>query len=182
MARDQGETVNLKHSKSLKLCYENTKKRVKKANAQDKVDQYKTGGGKYVPPSVDESGRRLISELQPQFLPMIHNFDDDIDFHEQVEVVDFHVVNNELEYTTEEVCASASTSINETHGIDTAAVTSHNSDQIPPRNSPPEKNKKEDMRDVFYKRRLECLEEQHALKMEILQLEKRIKLKEAEKC
>ncbi|KAK4885447.1 hypothetical protein RN001_001718 [Aquatica leii] len=64
----------------LKNAYNNLKKRLKKENAEDKIELYKTGGGVAPLPKMTEEKSRLLSLLQPQLEPVKSRFDSTANF------------------------------------------------------------------------------------------------------
>nr|CAD7459641.1 unnamed protein product [Timema tahoe] len=67
-------------SEQLKIYYENYKRRVKKATADDKVELYKTGGGTFTK-QLDDEGAKLMALLKPQFVPLVNLSDSDAGYH-----------------------------------------------------------------------------------------------------
>lgn len=59
----------------LKTAYFNFKIKIKKDNANDKAELYKTGGGPAVQPKMDEAKLKLLELLKPQLDPVDSIFD-----------------------------------------------------------------------------------------------------------
>ncbi|KAK9709252.1 Myb/SANT-like DNA-binding domain [Popillia japonica] len=64
----------------LKNSYHNIKRKLKKENADEKVEIYKTGGGKPCTPKLSDTKIRLLSLLKPQIEPLVNEFDSSADF------------------------------------------------------------------------------------------------------
>ncbi|XP_069705116.1 myb/SANT-like DNA-binding domain-containing protein 3 [Periplaneta americana] len=60
----------------LKTAYENYKRRIKKAAADDKAELHKTGGGSFKR-KLDVDGERLIAKLHHNFTPLCNPCDSD---------------------------------------------------------------------------------------------------------
>ncbi|XP_067005685.2 myb/SANT-like DNA-binding domain-containing protein 3 [Anabrus simplex] len=178
LATDFNSHANLARRdwKTLQLCYKNVKRRTKKSAADDKVSIHKTGGGPFVQPTVDEAGRKLVAALKPQLLPLACESNCDANFHQEV-------IFDVRECDVEDPALAMETAVNESQSQSVAfaeeiAVSgvSYNMEQVPDtdvspgptsRTSPPKKRRAEaegSLRDNFYKRRLECLEAEHAKK------------------
>ncbi|XP_069705064.1 myb/SANT-like DNA-binding domain-containing protein 3 [Periplaneta americana] len=197
-----------RHWKSLKMCYENIKKRTKKAFAHDKIQLHKTGGGSFEKPTVDETGLKLIATLQTQFLPLANPFDDDVDFHPEV-ILDMHgsgdsisiatsnesqgvqglkegeniilmerTHNEAVDNSMEETDDVALPDISVSAGHHTTASTSKSAAAHTMSRSPKKKkgNTAFESKLNFYKRRLQCLEEEHKMKVKCFKAEHEIKM------
>ncbi|GLV33225.1 hypothetical protein CBL_08393 [Carabus blaptoides fortunei] len=69
-------TTNSKRTpEQLKIAYNNIKRVLKKSSADDKVRLYKTGGGSYTAPQIDDNNARYLEKLKPQFEPIKSRFD-----------------------------------------------------------------------------------------------------------
>ncbi|XP_067001385.2 uncharacterized protein [Anabrus simplex] len=171
----------------LQLCYKHVKQRTKKSAADDKVNIHKTGGSSSLQPTVDETGRKLVAALKPQFLPLACESDCDVNFYQEV-------IFDVRECDVEDPALTMETAVNESQSQSLAFVAeiavsgvSCNMEQVPDtdvspgpskRISPPKKRRAEaegSLRDNFYKKKLECLEAEHAIKMENLKLDQEIK-------
>nr|CAD7199804.1 unnamed protein product [Timema douglasi] len=69
-----------RYSEQLKIYYENYKRRVKKATADDKMELYKTGGRIFIK-QLDDQGAKLIALLKPQLVPLVNLSDSDAGYH-----------------------------------------------------------------------------------------------------
>nr|CAD7460853.1 unnamed protein product [Timema tahoe] len=77
---NKNTTCVQRSSEQLKIYYENYKRRVKKATADDKVELYKTGGGTFTK-QLDDEGAKLMALLKPQFVPLVNLSDSDAGYH-----------------------------------------------------------------------------------------------------
>ncbi|XP_069699455.1 myb/SANT-like DNA-binding domain-containing protein 3 [Periplaneta americana] len=197
-----------RHWKSLKMCYENIKKRTKRAVAHDKIQLHKGEGDSFEKPTVDETGLKLIATLQTQFVPHANPYDDDVDFHPKIisdmqssgvcisvaktnksqdieglkegenviliEKTQNEAVDISIEQTDDTVLPDISVSVDQHITASTSKpAVEHTISRSPTK-------KKEDslleIKRSFYKRKLECLEEEHKMKIEYFKAEHDVKM------
>ncbi|XP_068083010.1 myb/SANT-like DNA-binding domain-containing protein 3 [Anabrus simplex] len=163
--------------KSLRLCYENIKKRTKKSLANEKTELHKTGGGSAVISTLSSTEEKLIGALQQQFLPLSNPFDDDHNFHAAVDDSGRQQPEVLVE-VLEDVEVDEEAVIKEIPVVNSAlppkeSVARHEA------SSSASGRKRGDslyqLKQEFYAKRLKCLEREHELKVRNLEMDYKIK-------
>ncbi|KAJ4442433.1 hypothetical protein ANN_04019 [Periplaneta americana] len=84
--------VTQRSVKQIKQLYENMKRTAKKDNANDKLERYRTGGGKYTPQITEES-TKILAMLNDHIQPDENPFDCDAEYIGETEILND---NNEI--------------------------------------------------------------------------------------